>query len=160
MIIIVLISMIVMTVVMMICMITMVIIMQLTVVMQRLIVLHRWGQLWASGWPWLLRLPNRSAAAPAVSTSISRPVATCIRSFRANSSVAVGGVDGVAAPIAVAALGDIRDDQFVIDPAPEWPTLGLSFLNSALACHHAGARRAWAISRRGSLNDRNRCAPA
>jgi len=68
--------------------------------------------------------------------------------FGPASHLVFGRVDRIATPVAVAALGNIRDDQFVIDPAPERPALGLALFDSALAGHYAGAGRAWPIGRR------------
>ena len=88
-------------------------------------------------------MPNRG---PAAFIPFPIPALIGCRGLCATSCLAVGWVDRVAAPVAVAALGDIRNDQFVVDSAPERSALRLSLFDSALACHHTGARRAWTIS--------------
>jgi hypothetical protein len=94
----------------------------------------------------LLRWPNTGppdSILNPISTGISTPI-HC-GGFGATACLAIGRIDGVAAPVAVAALRDICDDQFVIDTAPERPALRLPFFDSALAGHHTRAGRAWTI---------------
>jgi hypothetical protein len=67
----------------------------------------------------------------------------------AASGLAVGGrVDGIAASVPIASLGDVGDDQFMVDAAAEWAVSRLSFFNPALTCHDTGAGCALAARRR------------
>jgi len=87
-------------------MIVVVIMMNLTVVWKRVVVLRRWGKLGGRLRRWL-RLANRGPAG-----SIPSPVPAVIGcwGFGPASCFAIGWVDGVAAAVAVATLGNIRDD--------------------------------------------------
>jgi hypothetical protein len=137
----------------MIVIIIVVIMTKLIVLMRRVIVLSGWGKLGAHSLRWLLRLANRGTTTR-IPCAIPAPID--LRGFGATPSFAVRWIDRVAAPVAVAALGDIRNDQFVINPAPEWPALGLPLFDPALSRHYTGTGRTRTIGGRRRLYDRNR----
>jgi hypothetical protein len=59
-----------------------------------------------------------------------------------------GRVDGIAASVAIASLGDVGDDQFVVDACAKWTVSRLSLFDPALTRHDTGARCALAARRR------------
>jgi hypothetical protein len=122
--------------------VNMVVTMRTLVMVKRIIVLHGRRKPRAYGQGRLLRWPNRG---PTAFTPSPVPALVGSRGFGATSSFVVRWIDGVTASVAVTTLRNIRDDQFVIDTAPEWPALRLSLFDSTLACHHTGARSARTI---------------
>jgi len=90
----------------MILMIAVGLIMDLTIVWKRIIILRRWGRP-RERERRRLRLATRG---PAASIPSSVPAVLGCWGFGSASCLAIGWVDGVAAAVAVAALGDISDD--------------------------------------------------
>jgi hypothetical protein len=136
-----------MVLIVMIMLVWVIIMMQVFLIMKVIIVIKRRRNLRVNWWRRLLLSTN---GAPTFAHRLG---------LGTSSRLALRRVDGVTAPVAVTALRNIRNDQFVIDPAPERPALWLSFFDSALARHDAGTRGTGTAGRGWSVEDRNRRAP-